>query len=126
MDPLEITRRHPGCKFHLNKSKLESLSLSYVYRYIHNKDLECAHNSLVDSKAETDVVLHTFFKGYWDTNYSVRYIADMWKSKTIKKANKKGELVWPVPRDWNTDDNIKAWGPANVNTYEGPCGGPQY
>ena len=51
MDPLEIIRRHPGCKFHPNKSKLESLSLGDVYRYMHDKDLVGAHNSLIDAKA---------------------------------------------------------------------------
>ena len=62
MDPLEIIRRHPGCKFHPNKFKLESLSLGYVYRYIHGKDLVGAHNSLIDAKAQTDIVLCKYFK----------------------------------------------------------------
>ena len=124
MDPLEVIRRHTGCKFHPNKSKLQSLSLGSVYRYINEKDLAGAHNSLIDAKAQTDIVLHHHFKGYWDKKYSVRTISSMWKKKTIRKANQKAEVNWPVPDAWKTGVNIASWAPSFSNSYEGPSGGP--
>ena len=83
MDPLEIIRRHPGYKFNPNTSKLESLFLGDVYRYMHDKDLARAHNSRIDDKTQTD----------WDKKHSVRYFFDMWKAKTIKNSNEKVSLI---------------------------------
>ena len=54
--------------------------------------MENAHDSLVDAKAQTDVVLHPYFKGYWNKKYSIFTVADMWKHKTIRKANQKDEV----------------------------------
>ena len=106
MDPLQIIRHHVGCLFNPKKSKLLSLSLGSVYQFIHKKDLAGAHNSLVDARAQTDVVLHPYFKGYWDKKHSVRLIDDMWKKKTVRNANQKDEANWPVPESWQTGINV--------------------
>lgn len=44
--------------------------------------------------------------------------------KTIRKANKKDELNWPVPDAWKSGNEIETWAPAFCDSYEGPCGGP--
>ena len=124
MDPLQIIRHHTGCMINPKKSRLQSLSLSSVYKYLKNTDLVNAHDSLVDAKAQTDVVLHPYFKGYWNKKHSISKVSDMWKRKTIRNANQKDEANWPVPDNWVTGNNTATWEPSFANSYEGPCGGP--
>ena len=64
MVPLEVIHKHTGCKFNPAKSKLQSLSIGFVYKYIYNKELEGAYNSLVDTKVHTNIVLYSHFEGY--------------------------------------------------------------
>ena len=106
------------------KPNLQSLSLGSVYRYIHKKDLAGAHNSLIDAKAQTDVVLHQYFKGYWDKKHSIRSIQNMWKKKIIRKANQIDEVSWPVPDKWEIGINLATWAPSFEHSFEGPSGGP--
>ena len=87
--------------------------------------MENAHDSLMDAKAQTDVVLHPYFKGYWNKKYSISTVADMWKHKTIRKANQKDEVNWPVPNNWKSGNEATTWEPAYINSYEGPCGGAE-
>ena len=124
MDPLEIIRRHTGCLLNPKKSKLQSLSLGSVYHFIHKKDLSGAHNSLMDAKAQTDVVLHQSFKGYWDKKNSIRSIDDMWRKKTIRKANQMDEVNWPLPNKWQDGVDLATWSPHFKDSFEGPYGGP--
>ena len=49
----------------------------------------------------------------------------MWKLKTIKKANQKDEVNWPVPDQWLSGSETVTWQPSHANSYEGPCGGPE-
>jgi hypothetical protein len=46
MDPLEVIQHYKGCKFHPTKSKLESLELGCVWKFITNRNLNGAHDSL--------------------------------------------------------------------------------
>ena len=71
-------------------------------------------------------MLHEFFRKYWDIKHSVRYIFDMWKSKTIKKSNKQSELDWPVLQEFNTNSDMHAWEIPYAHSYEGPRSGLTY
>ena len=46
------------------------------------------------------------------------------EEKTIRKANQKAEVNWPVPDAWKTGVNIASWASSFSNSYEGPSGGP--
>ena len=50
------------------------------------------HNSIIDSKAQIDIILYPNFKGYWDKKYLVQTISSMQKKKTIRKAKQKDEV----------------------------------
>ena len=55
MDPCLVIKKG-------GKSKLNSLSLSSVYKYIYNgKTLEGSHDSLVDARAQSDLLAQLFF-----------------------------------------------------------------
>ena len=34
--------------------------------------------------------------------------------------------MWPVPKEWDTDEKLTMWDIPNVDSFEGPNGGPQY
>ena len=121
-----FTDNPPSCRMFIQSKKVKAIiSLTWVcLSIIHEKDLAGAHNSLVDAKAQTDVVLHPYFKGYWDKKHSVRLIDDMWKKKTVRNANQKDEANWPVPESWQTGINVSTWAPSYDISYEGPSGGP--
>ena len=50
----------------------------------------------------------------------------MWKRKTVRKANQKDEVNWPVPDPWKSGNNTSSWEPTFMNSYEGPSGGPDH
>ena len=56
------------------KSFIKSYLLGVVWNYLKGGPLDGAHNSLVDEKAQTDIVLHTDFINYIDNTKSVRTI----------------------------------------------------
>ena len=97
MDPLEIIRSHKGCLLNPKRSILQSLSVGILYPFIQKTSLTDAHDSLIDAKAPTDIVLHASFKGYMDKKHSVKSINDTWKRKTIRKSNQMDEVNWPLP-----------------------------
>ena len=51
--------------------KLQYLALGLLYWFLHNTNPEGAHNILVDSKDQTDIVLYPHFKGYRDRKHSI-------------------------------------------------------
>ena len=57
-DPLHVIHEYKSCKLHPNTSKLERLSLPSLWEYIKKKRLEGPQNNLVDTTAQTDIVVH--------------------------------------------------------------------
>lgn len=55
MDPKQVIHDYTGCKLNQRHSKLESFGLGDVYEYITNKPFEEAHDSLADTRAQTDI-----------------------------------------------------------------------
>ena len=66
MDPLKMIKKWKSMKIHPRKIKLESLSLSSVYKYIHDgADSEGAHDSMVVG-VHSEPVLHPYVVPYLD------------------------------------------------------------
>jgi hypothetical protein len=59
-----VIQRYKGCKLHPSKSKLESLELGCVYKFITGSNLNGAHDSLVDVQAQTTIVTSPHFQAY--------------------------------------------------------------
>ena len=103
---------------------MKYLSLGSVYRFIYSKDLVGSYTSLVDTKAQTDVVLHPYLNGYWDKKYSVRTIYDIWMKKKIMQGAQMEEVNWAMPEQWQTGNNLATWTTSFQHLFEGPCVGP--
>ena len=71
LDPFKVISQYRLCKLNKSMSFIESYSLGAVWKYIKGRPLERAHNSLIDAKAQTDIVLHKDFIDYIDKTKSV-------------------------------------------------------
>jgi len=57
MDPMSVIREYKGCKLNKKHSKIESYELGVVWSFIKKCNLNGAHDSLVDVKAQTDIII---------------------------------------------------------------------
>ena len=62
-----------------------------VWKYIKGRPLEGAHNSLIDAKAQIDIVLHKDFIDYIDKTKSVRTIDSIIMKNQQNEIRKKLE-----------------------------------
>ena len=76
-DPLKTIKKYKSCKLNKKHSKIESHSLSAVYKHLFGKDLDNAHDSLADCKAQTQIVLHDVLIHFIDKTHSIRSIDEM-------------------------------------------------
>ena len=111
---------------HPKRSKLESLSLGAVYKYIHDgADLEGAHDSMVDVRAQTDLLLHPYFVPYLDRTDSFCSVDDIFGKNQLSEMRRQLEPSRPVHAPWNeqkAEENIE-WQPSAHDSYTGPSGG---
>ena len=64
------------------------MELGCVWKYITGNNLNGAHDSLMDVKAQTDVITHEFFIGYFDKAKFNHLIEDI-LSKSVKSSTAK-------------------------------------
>ena len=76
IDPYNVVTHYASCKLIRSKSKLDSYELGIVWKYLNKVNLNGAHDSLVDTKAQTDIVIHLYFVPFIDRLASVEEIAD--------------------------------------------------
>ncbi len=125
MNPLEVIQNYKGCKFHPTKSKLESLELGCVWKYITNRNLNGAHDSLVDAKAQTDIVTHKFFQAFIDRAKSIRTIDEIFTRAEQRNMSRLLEPTRPVHDPWfelTTNDDF-TWSLSPEDEYLGPSSG---
>lgn len=100
IDPYQTITKYTGCQLHTNKSKLDSLSLGVVWKYITGENLNGAHDSLVDAKAQMDVILLPSFVPYLNKSESVHFVTEIPSKKEQSELRKSMELQWPVHALW--------------------------
>lgn len=96
IDPWQVIKHYSSCKIHPSKSKLESLSLGSVYKFLFGDDLEGAHDSLVDCGAQTQIIMHEDFAPFINRKASIQPITQIFKSKDIAQWKRQMEPVRPV------------------------------
>ena len=84
------------CAFASTKSKLNSLELGVVWKYIMKLNLNGAHDSLVDAKAQSDIVLHPFFVPYINKGVSIQLITDIFTKTQTREWKKEMKPIRPV------------------------------
>ena len=127
LDPLRVIKHYGSCPLNQKKSKLDSLELGCIWSYIHNnQNLNGAHDSLVDVRAQTDILLHKFFVPFINRTPSIQPI-DLIFSKTQQNQMKRDmEPIRPVHPPWqelSAEDDV-VWHPTGDDLYTGSQGGP--
>ena len=128
MDPLKVVRnykRHPLHKAQLDGS-LASLELGCVWTYLHGSNFNGAHDSLVDAKAQADVIVHQKFIPFIDRSKSVQEVSEIFSKTQRSEWRKKMEPDQPVHKPWMELDgeNDFTWMPDRRSNYESSNGGP--
>ena len=93
MDHLKVIRHFTGCLLHPNSLKLDSLELGVVWKYIMKSNLNGAHNSLVDAKAQSDIILHPSFVPYLNKGVSIQLITDIFTKAQTREWKKDMEPI---------------------------------
>ena len=75
MDPYKVMSHYSSCLLNKKRTKLDSYELGVIWKYIQvePRNLNGAHDALVDSKAQTDIVIHPKFVPYIDRTESILY-----------------------------------------------------
>jgi len=124
LDPLKVISQYRSCKLNKSKSFIESYSLGVVRKYIKRRPLEGAHNSLVDAKAHTDIVLHKDFIDFIDKAKSVRTIDSIIMKNEQNEVRKKFKPVRPVHGNWQEPPN--SWKLPPPSSYNGYASGGKH
>jgi hypothetical protein len=127
MDPLEEIKGYK-CPLHPDKSKLDSLELGVVYHFVTGVNLNGAHDSLVDVKAQTIVITSAQFCEYIDKPKSIRLVEDIFTGAEKWDMLKKMESLRPVHEPWLelVEGDGFSWTPPREDRYTGVAGGANW
>ncbi|GFH50228.1 hypothetical protein CTEN210_06704 [Chaetoceros tenuissimus] len=104
--------------------RIESYELGSVWTYLKKTNLNGAHNSLVDAKAQTDIVISSQFMPYLERKRSYRSISNIWSATEQSEMKKKLESIREVHEPWTElEPDSNTWTPPRRNQYDGPNGG---
>ena len=126
MDPCYCISKFKSCPFHPSISKLDSLSLVSVYYHAFGNELDNAHSSLVDVKAQTEIVLRQSYQKVYQYKSTYRDITELFDNKDKTCISKEMEPIRPVHGEWKSDSNAVTWNPRYTHRYAGPSGGAKY
>ena len=117
IDPYSVMTHYASCKLNKSKSKLDSYELGIVWKYLNKVNLNGAHDSLVDTKAQTDIIIHPYFMSFIDRLASVKENIDIFTATQQNEWKTKMELVCPVHEPWMeiTKDNNFTWEPGQAD-----------
>lgn len=124
IDPYRLIMEYESCLLHPKHSKVESLELGVVWKHIMGRNLNEAHDSLVDAKAQTDVVTSAKFAPILNRTRTVQKINEIFARKTVNDWKKEMEPIRPVHAPWKeqTANNNITWTPHEDDCYSGCAG----
>ncbi|KAL3757005.1 hypothetical protein ACHAWU_003889 [Discostella pseudostelligera] len=129
LDPFRVIDGYTTCQINKKRSKMDSYELGVVWKFLdseHN-NLKGAHNSLVDAKAQTDILVHEAFVPFINHTKSIALVDDIFTATQQNEWRKKLEPVREVHAPWKeiTKDQDVTWRPSWEDLYGGPHGGPK-
>jgi inhibitor of KinA sporulation pathway (predicted exonuclease) len=125
-DPMSTIKHYKSCQLNREKTnpRIESYELGCVWSYLTKKNLNGAHNSLVDVKAQTDIVVSDEFMPFLDRKHTYRPITNIWSATEQSEMKKKLESVREVHEPWKElDPEYNSRQHPRRNMYDGPNGG---
>lgn len=115
-------------EFQLNKSKsnIESYELGVVWKKLHDRNLNGAHDAEADAVAQTDIFTHPLFVPFINRSESIQEIHMIFSKSDQNKYKKELEPSRPVHEPWQelTENNNIEWTPSAIDDYHGSQGGP--
>ena len=101
MDPCIMLMKWKSCPIHKTKSKFESHSHRAVWAFIHNgKSLEGAHDSLVNARAQSDLLLHPWFVPHINRTNSFAPIDKIFGANKLSKLKRADQLCHRLGLGW--------------------------
>ena len=129
MDPYRVIEAYSSCPINKKRSKLDSYELGCVWKYLDSKhnNLNGAHDSLVDAKAQTDIIVHQQFVPFINRSKSILLVDNIFAATQQNEWKKKLEPVREVHPPWmeQTKQQHIKWEPSWQDSYGGPEGGPK-
>jgi hypothetical protein len=125
MDPKFVIGNYKGCKLHPSKSKVESMELGIVWKFMTGLNLNGAHDSMVDVVAQLDVISHEYYLPYLNVSNSMCLIDDIFTKTERREMLKKMEPERPVHEPWKeqtAEENV-SWEPRMEDSYNGAAAG---
>jgi len=126
MDPFRMLKKWKSCPLHQSKSKMPSLALSAVWSYINGGAvLQGAHDSLVDAKAQSDLLVNEAFVPFIDRTDSFSPIEKIFGANELSAMKRVLEPIRPVHKPWEelTAESTLEWAPRGDFSYTGSQGG---
>jgi DNA polymerase III epsilon subunit-like protein len=123
IDPYRVIEKYKSCGFYKTKSKIEAYELGVVWKYDNNgTNLSGAHDSLVDVKAQTDILVHGSFVPFIDCSSSIQPINEIFSRTVQNEWRKELEPIRPVHAPWVelTNEHNIMWEPRWQDKYTGP------
>jgi hypothetical protein len=74
IDPYRVITSFKSCPLHKSKSKIEGYDLGSVWKYINGHNLNRAHNSLIDVKAQTNIIINKMFVSFINRSASIQTV----------------------------------------------------
>ena len=97
---MKVIGHFTGCQLHPSKSKLDSLELWVVWKYITKMHLNGARDSLVDAKAQSDIILHSSLLPYLNKGFSIQLTTGIFTKTETREWKKEMEPIRSVYSPW--------------------------
>jgi hypothetical protein len=128
MDPYKIMDKYKTCKLNKKFTRLDSYELGIMWKYIQLpaiRNLNGAHDSLVDTKAQTDIIVDSRFIPFINRSDSIVPVEKIFTATQQSEWMKKMEPLRPVHQPWQevTPENDMRWTPNSADSYTGYLGG---
>ena len=126
MDPYKVITSYNDCPFNHRQSRLDSYELGVLWSYIHDgRNLNGAHDSLVDAEAQTDIITSEYFARYIDRKKSIQHVTEIFSKTQQNEWRKKMEPEREVHHPWmeQTEEHNISWSPDARDQYTGHAGG---
>ena len=99
LHPLKVINHYNSCLYQSLNGKLESLKHGCVWKFIADDNLNGTHDSLIDYKVQTDIVILTYFFPFIKQSESIQPLDNIFsriqQSAMAKKLESQQELHKP-------------------------------